>query len=217
MVREGLSGDFAKGLNRAILDHVGADNLFKFTVMTRGRNSTNWRFLQLERGDDGYVQAPIVATGDATVQGVNELGLEGVNNSRETTVSPVDPQIGYPAELWISEDAQALSREKLKAALGRLASYEDPAVHSSKTLDCASCHISANARSFFEKLTGVTTPAALVTFDPPPDQNVKRVDQTKLSGKAMRAFGYFGDQIAISQRTVNDSARVADWLSHGGP
>jgi hypothetical protein len=51
----------------------------------------------------------------------------------------------------------------------------------------------------------------------PPGQNVSRQHQTQLSGQSLRAFGYFGTQIAISQRTSNESARVAHWLSTGGP
>ena len=35
-----------------------------------------------------------------------EIGLEGENNSRETLISPVDPEIGYPEELLNSKDVK---------------------------------------------------------------------------------------------------------------
>jgi hypothetical protein len=212
MVREGLKGPFAKGLRAVILKYVGASNLVKFTMMDRGRNSTNWRFAQFVKKGNGFAPEEIPAAHGAEKQGVNELGLNGQTNTRDTLVSPVDEAIGYPVELAKSEEVEAMPKAELEPLLGRLAGFEDPRKTSNETLDCASCHLSQNARPYFETLTGVATPKKYLTFKAP-GQNLKRNDETKLSGNVLRAFGYMGQDVAISQRTINESARVAGWLS----
>lgn len=215
MAREGLSGPFATGLRAAILKHVGASTLAKWTVMVRGRNSTNWTFEQFEKSGTGYEPTPIPATNGGLKQGVNEIGLNGDTKTRDTIVAPVDDAIGYPKELWKSSEVDALSKSELEALLGRLASFEDPEKTSNLTLDCGSCHLSENARPYFEELTGTKTPKKFLTFTPPPGQNLERHDETNLSGQVLRAFGYMDKNVAISQRTINESARVAHYLSTG--
>jgi hypothetical protein len=217
MVEQGLGGAFARGVNTSILKYVGVSTLSKFTFMGRGRNSTNWSFHLVENHDGVFSDAPIPAAGDTLVQGVNELGIPGPNGTRDTTVTPVDEANGYPRALWKSEEAKLLSAADLQVALGRLAKIEDPAKLSSLTLDCGSCHLTSNARTFYERLTGATTDANLVTFVSPPGQNTSRHDDTALSAQVVRAFGYLDKHVAISQRTINESARVADWLSRSGP
>ena len=43
--------------------------------------------------------------------------------------------------------------------------------------------------------------------------DVRRVDAVVNNPFAQRAFGYFGTQTALSQRTINESAAIADALS----
>lgn len=214
MTREGLAGPFADDLKALISNHAGADNLVRVTAMTRGRNSTNWSFIVMDRdpATDTYSRVPIPATGGALLQGVDEIGGFGVGGSRHTTITPLDPAIGYPEALLRSADVDTLSTHELQQALGRLASFEDPTRHSAATLDCASCHL-ANSRGFYEAFTATTTDPALVTFAAPPDQNTTRIDGTDLTGRSLRAFGYFEGNVAVSQRTINESAAIAHRLS----
>ena len=214
MVRQGLAGPFAEELKALILDHAGSDNLVRVTAMQRGRNSTNWGFFLMDRDPStgAYHRVPNPATGGELLQGVDEIGGLGVGGSRHTTITPLDPAVGYPATLLRSADVDTLSPDELQAALGRLASFEDPARHSAATLDCASCHL-ANARGFYEAFTGITTDPELVTFASPEGQNTARADGTDLTGRSLRAFGYFEGEVAISQRAVNESATIAYQLS----
>jgi hypothetical protein len=54
-----------------------------------------------------------------------------------------------------------------------------------------------------------------LSFAPPPVQNIARVDATGTTGQNLRNFGYRNEVPTFSQHVINDSARVADWLSRG--
>jgi hypothetical protein len=210
MVEQGLGGAFATGVQQTILAHVGVERLVKLTFMDRGRNSDNWRLHLVERSGDAFAPAIIPATGtEDTQQGVDEVGGEG---GRFTSVHPVDDSVGYPSDLLDSTLATGLAAAQKRAALDRLATFEDPTRFSSLNLDCGSCHVNTNARGFYEQLF---TLSAAPSFVPPPGQNVERHDDSELRGNVLLSFGYFTDRLVVSQRVINESARVADWLSHG--
>ena len=211
MVQEGLAGPFARGVQKVILEHVGAERLVKLTFMDRGRNSSNWRLHLFERQGQALVAANIPALGSEpdVQQGVDE---NGSLDTRLTSVHPVDDSVGFPANLLDSEQAKNLTVGEKRAALARLTSFEDPARFSSLTLDCGSCHVNTNAREFYERVFGLE---AEQTFAAPPGQNVTRVDQTELASNVLLSFGYFGDRLVVSQRVIHESARVADWFTRG--
>ena len=211
MVEQGLDGAFARGVKQTILAHVGVERLVKLTFMDRGRNSDNWRLHLFERSGDAFVATRIPATGsEDTEQGVDEPGSG--DGSRFTSVHPVDDSVGYPSDLLDSEAAKLLTEAQKRAALDRLATFEDPSKFSSLSLDCGSCHVNTNARGFYEQLFALS---AQPSFVPPPGQNVERHDEGELRGNILLSFGYFNDRLVVSQRVINESARVADWFSHG--
>jgi hypothetical protein len=80
-------------------------------------------------------------------------------------------------------------------------------------VDCASCHVASRARTNAEQRRAVDTSAWAEAFRANPRFDLRRVDGAGNDPRALRAFGYFGRLSALSQRTINESAEVAEALS----
>jgi hypothetical protein len=217
MVQQGLSGAFAKGANATLLRHVGLEKLVKITLISLLRSGNDWQPTQYEKKNGAFVRTHIPSlpamTPDAEgAQFVEEVAPDP-KTARKTHINDeVDPNLGYPTALLDSDVAKALPAADLQKGLDRLAAIEDPAKMTSATVDCASCHLAINARVFYENFTGVK---AVVSFVAPVGQNTTRRDETGLTGLNIRMLGYRSTQLAVSQRVVNESARVAEWLVRG--
>jgi hypothetical protein len=209
MVEQGLAGPFAQGVVGIITKHLGEANLAKFTGFFVGIEEGNdWEFEQFVKTNGKFASPPIVLN-DA-VPGV-EFFAEAATDGRQTSINQTS---AYPSALLNSASVKGMPQATVIAALTRLAEIEDPAKESVTTVDCATCHLGINARSFYETFTGLS---AALSFVAPAGQNISRVDQTQASGRALHAFSYHADQAEVAQRTINESARVADWLSGNGP
>lgn len=212
LAEQGLLGSFATELKRVVLAHVGGAKLVKVTTVITGRSGDDWFLTQYEKSAAGFVQTRIPSTTTDVIQ-FHEQASNPIAE-RNTILSDIDPKVGYPLELADSEAAKKLPRSSLEQALTRLTQLENPDESSFDTVDCVSCHLTANARDFYQKLTKVTVSPR---YQAPAGLDLTRHDGTELSGRATRAFGYMGDLVAISQRTINESARVVSWFSHGTP
>jgi hypothetical protein len=100
------------------------------------------------------------------------------------------------------------SSDAMKTALQTALDIENPRRQNPDTVDCASCHAAGPLRDRAEN-KGIA-PMGLVRFTS--SWPLGLINQHELKGdpRRVRAFGYFGDRPAFSQRTVNETAAVAD-------
>ncbi|HEY0711769.1 MAG TPA: hypothetical protein VGF45_03790 [Polyangia bacterium] len=213
MVKQGLAGAFTKGVNALILKYVAPAKLVKVATMSISREPDEWDFVQFEVRAGNLVAKNIAGLDDASHPSPRMfISVGSIPGGRRYSFATADEAIGFPKALLTSTSVQQLSPEALKAAMGRLGDIENPAKSSVEKVDCASCHFGIEARAFYEGLTKTKT---TLSFVPPPGQNVvQSVPATGAPGNT-RAFGYIGQTVSVSQRVINESARVADWFARG--
>jgi hypothetical protein len=215
IVKEGLSGAFAQGVNAVIQKYVGTSNLFRVTdfgIDAVGLLGTTWNFFQFDKNGSGAFAPSNIPTqpGSAGQEQVTEGG-GNFDTARDTGVGDLDPS-GYPQAFLKSGGVSGLDSNAITGALNRLAALENPALYSNAAIDCVSCHLPSTALPFFEQLTHAQPTES---YKAPPGQNTAHKDGAGVSANMLHALGYNGTRLQVSQRVVNESARVADWLSNG--
>ncbi len=214
MVKEGLGGAFAQGVNTVILKYVGMSNLYKvteFKLDALNIGFTVWNFFQYQNdgGSFSLTTIPTQPSGGGQEQ-VVENG-SAFDTARSTSISNLDAAVGYPEALLNSSTVAGLDQSSIVTALNRLAAIEDPSRYSNLTVDCASCHLSSTGLLFYEQLAH-DDPTEL--YQAPPGQDVAHVDDAGVSANMLHALSYSGYRLQVSQRAINESARIADWLSN---
>ena len=92
---------------------------------------------------------------------------------------------------------------------------ENPHTFNPENMDCVSCHVALSARSWIEKNRsdlGLQTIADAFAYKNP-GYNLENKSTNVHNTQSLRAFGYFGNELAISQRVINESAAVADQIN----
>jgi len=96
--------------------------------------------------------------------------------------------------------------------LAALARFRNPHLAKADNLDCAGCHYADTASVLSE-------PSPVDAFANPATQlfNLHMGAIVAGSARIPRASGYHGTQLAVSRRTINDSALVAHRMNHREP
>jgi hypothetical protein len=209
---EGLGGPYGSALRSLVLRHCGAQTLTRVAFMSVATQGSLWRFGAFDVEDGALVAASIPRIG-ATAQGFQEFGTPEFRSGQLLpTVS------GDDLDVLLSESQLRLTDERtLDRALTSALRIEHPARESPRTIDCASCHVASRARHNAEQQRQVDTSGWPDAFDAGPRFDLRRLDGAKDDAHALRAFGYFGRLSALSQRTINESAAVAEALSKAHP
>lgn len=197
--REGLDGDFVRGLHSVVLEHAGADRVRRVTffVRTLTRRST-WIFGILEARGDGFVEAPI-GTLASTKQQLSaafsqETGLLGSLVQPQTTAAD-DLSLLFDTE--IATGAEPAARE---AAFDAALRIENPLRHTADSIDCVSCHSAASLRRSGEERFGLTDLRAVGYPGPAPLEN-----PVHASIENIHAFGWLGREAGVNQRVANET------------
>jgi len=91
-----------------------------------------------------------------------------------------------------------------------LLKIENPNLVSNDQTDCASCHVSTTARAYAESHLGLGAEVSPNRFTS--TWNLKNVAEPTIPDTSFHSFGLF-EKVTISQRTINESAVVADWVN----
>lgn len=209
MKAEGLGGAYAAKLNALIKDLCGEQNLSRVAFMVAGQDGKNWNFGAFNRKAAVLEADPIPRFMDKNEQALQEHGNEERRNS-EMIPSPTNIDLttilSY-TELQLSDDL-TLARAAKEALL-----IENPEKETPQTIDCASCHVASRALTVAAKQRNIDLTSFADRYVAPARFDVRRVDTVVNNPFAQRAFGYFGADTALSQRTINESAAIADALS----
>lgn len=91
----------------------------------------------------------------------------------------------------------------------------NPHLFNPENMDCASCHVAQPARVWLERNRsdlGLETLWNQHAYKNP-RHNLKNISPDLKNTHIIRAFGYFGENIAISQRVIHESAETADAIN----
>lgn len=209
MKRQGLGGAYATKLFALVLRLCGHQNLTRVAFMRLVQQDVAWRFGALNVVNGQLVADPIPRLNDALEQGVQEFGSDDFRSGQ------LQPEaIGDQFPVLLSESEFRLTDQRtFDRAVTAALRIEHPARSSPKTMDCGSCHTASRSLRNANKERPFDVSQHEDRFVTNPRFNLARVDAVGDDPRAMRAFGYFGDQSALSQRTINESADIAEALS----
>jgi hypothetical protein len=215
MKAQGLDGAYAQALNKLILDHCGDKNLFRVAFMVAKMDGKSWKFGAYLNQSGTMMEDTIPRTDMQKEQTQTENGRE---DNRNTDFNPI-PKLdnGQPTDLTtllVNQDLELADDLSVQRAVTEALHIENPDKETPQTIDCASCHAETRALTTAQQELSINMAMyAAEAYVAPARFNLKRVDQAAQNPFAQRAFGYFGNQTAFAQRTINESAVIADTLS----
>lgn len=210
MLSEGLRGAYATALHAMVLRLCGQQNLKRVAFMRLVQKDVAWRFGAMNVENGALVADAIPRLNNNVVeQGVQEFGN---TDFRSGELQPEAIGDSFPTLLSESE-LRLTDQRTFDRAVTAALRIEHPARSNPKTMDCGSCHTASRSLRNAKKERPVDVSAHEDRFVANPRFNLQRVDGAGDDPRAMRAFGYFGRLSALSQRTINETAEIAETLS----
>ncbi|UXR65363.1 hypothetical protein EZJ49_03740 [Bdellovibrio bacteriovorus] len=203
--------------NKIILKYAGAENFTRVTAMVLRGNADMWAFAGFEPTESGKLQMlRVPRLGDRMAQSFINLAVPHDHFAGGGIApSPKGPDTfsNLTGESIRLEEpgTEELIRKEVRAAFR----VENPKNFTPENMDCVSCH--------------VAQPAIQWVLNKRPELKVDQLWSSEIYANAkynlgntspevwntqqIRAFGYFGRNVAISQRAINESAEVADFIN----
>jgi hypothetical protein len=206
----------AKQLRALILAHAGEANLIRVTELSSGNADFNWAFAGVDIQDaQAHTMTPMVIP-TLPAGTTSQTFFRGFSTDLRGSFFPPTSGPDDLVPLTNVDQASSLSDADRQAAFDGLVRIENPKLNSPDTTDCASCHL--------------TTPTALLIAAPhfslveSSNANAFRIDPALVpaadlapvydtSGSFnLHALSYVGQDLAINQRVVNETAAVVTYL-----
>jgi hypothetical protein len=220
MVRQGLDGPMSQGVRALILQYAGAQNLVRVAQLNTFSGIVNtWGF----RADD----VTSATTAKTTPFVIPTLSPDAGALSQTVTLSfNGAPGMFLPPTLSADNleplDDSCNSLSACTPAFNALVRVENPSDHSSNTIDCVSCHSATSIESLIampqlalddrtSPLAFQPTGASVTAADMAPTPGNLTVDDAKTAN--VHAFSYFSTNAGISQRVVNETAAIVQYLN----
>ena len=202
--------------NALITKYAGEKNLSRVTVMVLRRMNDVWGFLGAEVVDGKLVSAAIPRMDGKTSQ----LFFNQLNNSKAYTgagisLAPATQDSNLGAFVNQATTTGQFTEAEVIANLQSAFAIENPDLFNPESMDCVNCHIAQAAREFLtEKLNADLDQKLFSAFKYTNNHyNLENKSDQVFNTHQLRGVGYFGVELAISQRVINESAVVAEWLS----
>lgn len=209
IVAEGVEGAFARGFRDVLVMYAGQANLVRVTSMVLAGAKDDWRFSGFDIVDGEMVPMDIPGLGATEQSFVNAdqsgAGFDQVSVSPESTSADDFTLLLDPAA------AAAATAEARVAAFGALLRVENPQRHSPATVDCVSCHIAPLTRAFAQRELGLAADGSEDVYVSA--EGSEPAGGSQFATHMLRAFGVFGHDPAIAQRTVNETDAVVAYVN----
>lgn len=209
MRAQGLEGPYATTLHSMVTRLCGSQNLTRVAFMRVVQADTAWRFGAFNVVNGALLADDIPRLTHQTQQGVQEFGNTDFRSGQ------LQPEaVGDQFPVLLSESELRLTDTRTyERAIAAALRIEHPARSNPKTVDCGSCHVASRSLSNAKKERPIDTSVMADAYAGNSRFDLRRVDGVGDDPRAMRAFGYLGTLTALSQRTINESAEVAEALS----
>ncbi|WP_394846270.1 hypothetical protein LZC95_02250 [Pendulispora brunnea] len=203
---QGPRGAYGVRLASILSRYAGEKNLVRVTHFRRLRRAAapigDWTFAIRERNAGG-------AWSDATIAttSVKEESLVTIVGGRwDADITPVPPAANDVTKVFKGQTADA--RENFRPVVRAL----NPRIHSSETIDCASCHIAPDVAVFLEREQPVTS------FDERFQSRYSldaahKSNEEAIGFEHMHMLSYSGTSLSVSHRVANETAAVLELLN----
>lgn len=207
LVAQGVEGAYGAALRDLVLAHAGDDNLVRMTFFLRAPPVNEvWFFGGFDRDGESLTAMDVVGIGTDPQRVI--LTKTGDGYEYDLTPRGLSPEDG--SALYSSAAADAATEEERVAAFASYLRVANPEVYVPDHLPCAGCHLATYVTSEATRRFGLDASTFEERFTSSRDLSMQGGAAGNPS--SLRAFGWFGDQPMIAQRTINESAAVADDL-----
>lgn len=218
--QEGDRSAALQDFQRIITKHAGVQNLIRVTMMVLRGTGDMWAFAGFSYQQDQ----------------LEFIGIPRINNRSQAFVNFAVPADRFsmgqitptPAgddtfnNLMFDSDQMLPGNNKddlLLKELTAIARIENPRIYNPENMDCVSCHVAQQGKQWSllnrPDLQIADTWNAMKYKNA--RHNLNNESSVPLNTQDIRAFGYFGRNVSLSQRVINESAEVADavnaWLA----
>lgn len=204
--RQGYSGPFWRDFQAVVLPVIGESNVQRATVMTVNPRGNVWAFLGFDRHGVNWRRQDVPRVNNQA-QGFFS-GLVGAPEFRaDMNPRPTDEDTFLEFILHSQKMREEQPEARIVEAVRRAHFFENPHLSNAGTVDCASCHIARAvplwADKHFPAWSGRNFPEKFIA-----QVNVTNMTMRPLRTNVLRAFGYFGNEPVIAQRTINETAVI---------
>lgn len=213
--QEGTQSPSLAAFHKIVLKYAGKENLSRVTAMLLRRGGLMWTFVGYEVAGDQLNTLDIPRLNGKQAQGFINLAFPPDKFSNGgISPFPSGPDIVNTlvrgSDLLEERDEDVIRNES-RAAFR----IENPKVFNPENMDCATCHVAQPAIHWV--LNNRPNLKVDQIWNADIYKNMKYNLENQSPGVAntqiIRAFGYFGTDMAVSQRVINESAEVADSLN----
>lgn len=213
--KEGDSSPALVAFNKVILKHIGPNQVNRVTAMVLRGNGDMWAFAGFDMRDGQLDMSPVPRLGNRRSQSFVNLAVPadhfsggGIAPSAkgEDTLGNL---VGESRKIETGMDE--LIRREARAAIR----IENPKHFNPENMDCVSCHVAQPALQWLSanrpelKVKDLWSKEAYSN----PKYDMSNTSPDPGNTRTIRAFGYFDQNVAISQRVINESAEVADLVN----
>lgn len=208
LAQENLSGRFSNGLSSLIVNYLHSSKIIKFTYMATNAAGTSWTWGGFARNS---ISEPFK---DIQIPHLNS----NVDHLELVTRASVPQGLGFDTRLFPDSflwdpSIQNVPNQNVLQKVRQIQLIEDPIKRNADNVNCSSCH-KANVKHYALQIKGIREPLESA-WAPRGNYNTQSLYAPSRSedGKNFHAFSYFGLTPTVSQRVINDSAVVADYLN----
>lgn len=216
--REGDQSAALREFQNIITHYAGLENLSRVTSLSKASKNTNvfsgFNFL------DGQLNLfPIARLKGRLVQGFRNTENE-VNEFMGRGIFPAPESLDSINTIVAGEkNSEEKTEDVIKAELKAAFRIENPQTFNPETMDCASCHLTQPVIHWAKNKKPDLHLEQIWSSEIYKNKNHNLTNLTPELGRTdnVRSFGYFNQQITLSQRVINESAEVADQLNKISP
>lgn len=211
--KQGLSGNGWSELKNILFKYCGEKNIVRMTLMNVMAEEQMWIFNGFDIDKNGKSDPIFISRLNSITQAITNTSFSFKSFTGGMTPNPLednDFNLLVEDSSWFKRKS---TEAQVKMAIRSAISFENPKLHNTGTLDCASCHL-ANmthqwAQSNYPNLNW-NVEFSDVTYIS--EFNLNNPTQKEVRPNQFRIFGYFGKEPAISQRVINETAEVAAYI-----
>lgn len=211
--KQGLSGAGWKELRSIILKNCGEENIVRMTSMNVMADEQMWIFSGFDIFKDGSSKEMVIPRLKTVTQAITNTSFNFKTYTGGMTPNPLednDFNLMVDDSSWFKRKS---TETQVRMAIRSAISFENPKKHNTGTLDCASCHLANMAHSWSESnFPQFKWGTEFNDIKYQSEFNLNNPTKKEVRPNQFRIFGYFGKEPAISQRVINETAEVAQYL-----
>jgi hypothetical protein len=221
IAKEGVNSPYLKGVLGIIHRYVRASKLIGIADMLSfggtGKSRSGWSMVQAAVAEKRLIKKPVPALQfDEALFGVQETGPVFIENffapPRGSEMSESNTTT-FPPPFHIAEAERDFDAEARKLRLKNAYALDNPLLHNALNINCGGCHRTFNAvadKDELEKNGNAQLPLEAYSKQP---WNMTNISDRDTGNRVLQMFSYTTfDKVRISQRTINESANVLNYL-----